>query len=126
MNSEQVYLILKSDPYVQATGFLGVFARDMIPITALKYPCGFVFNTDSSEQSGTHWLLILANENNEAYFFDSFGTPSYNNWEAATILDQRVKYSFNDRLQSNHSSLCGMTDYRAITAASAECTVFLS
>jgi hypothetical protein len=43
---------------LQARNIFGVFASDQLPELIEKYPCGFVVNTDPSNQSGTHWLAF--------------------------------------------------------------------
>jgi len=56
--------------------FIGTFARDEIPIIK-KRPCSFIINTDLKNQKGEHWVGLYIGENNEAFYFDSFGLPPY-------------------------------------------------
>lgn len=81
--------------------FLGVFAKDKIPLTMTSYPCCFVANTDISSMSGEHWVAYFYDSPQSYEFFDSYGMPpqvygfvSVNNYNRKS-------------LQSLTSSVCG-------------------
>jgi len=88
---------------------LGVFAADLMPFN-LKFPCGFIVNTDNHTKIGTHWCAFYFPNETTVEYFDSYGMPiSYFN-------DYFSKYIFNfsnvttnsKQLQSMYSKLCGM------------------
>ena len=58
--------------------WLGVFARDELPdLTREIRPWCLIFNTDSKNQPGTHWLALYAFSAGSIELFDSFGfSPS--------------------------------------------------
>ena len=52
--------------------FLGVFARDELPLK-VKYPSCLIFNTAPRVNKGEHWLALHYNEKGFCNFFDSYG-----------------------------------------------------
>ena len=55
---------------------VGVFVADQIPLVWTR-PTAFIFNTQSHDKSGLHWVAIYVNKNGDVWYFDSFGVPSY-------------------------------------------------
>lgn len=66
--------ILRIDPVLE---FGGVFAYDQIPKKVSKYPRGYVFNTDRSDQSGTHWVSVYFDNQRNGQYFCPLGTEPY-------------------------------------------------
>ena len=57
LNTLQLTLALSK--YLQtANQFVGVFARDELPLIIDKYPAIIITNTDPSTKSGSHWILF--------------------------------------------------------------------
>ena len=106
MNSKQIYSILKSDTYVKNGNFLGVFPIDLIPMSAIKYPCSMVINTKPSDHKGEHWVAVVKTDENTGIYFDSYGMPPYNLPEIGDVLEHCNEWTFNDR-QSAISTVCG-------------------
>ena len=52
--------------------FNGVFPSDKIPKLTNKSPYAII-NLDTSKESGSHWVAIAKEENNDTYIYDSFG-----------------------------------------------------
>lgn len=70
MNSIEISSLLGHIP-----NFLGVFPSDCLPnVNYNDGSYGFIANTDSSSESGTHWLAIVV-QKEICYYFDSFGGP---------------------------------------------------
>ena len=65
MNTGMVNRLMESIP-----GFQGTFPCDMIPKT--KSNMSFIANTETSMESGEHWVAVYISDKN-FYFFDSFG-----------------------------------------------------
>jgi hypothetical protein len=109
MDNKLIYKILNNDEYVKELNFLGVFPRDLIPLTALRQqPCCMVVNTKPHSHPGDHWVAVVKTEDNNGIYFDSYGQPPYNLEEVGMILDSCVDWYFNDvKLQSPFSSVCG-------------------
>ena len=82
--------------------WLGVFARDELPdLVHVQRPFALIFNTDSHDKPGQHWLAIYGPSDAPLEFFDSFGMPpSYYGFSISFI------YSCIS-LQSFSSALCG-------------------
>ena len=52
-------------------GFLGAFSYDQLPKSRKKM-FSLIINTDSSRESGSHWIALVY-KNNIYYFIDSYG-----------------------------------------------------
>ena len=72
MNNVQIQRILSRIP----NHAVGVFAADQIPLVWTR-PTAFIFNTQSHDKSGLHWVPIYVNINGDAWYFDSFSVPPY-------------------------------------------------
>jgi hypothetical protein len=108
MNNKQIYSILKSDKHVQDSNFLGVFPIDLIPMSAMKYPCCLIVNTKPSNHPGEHWVAVFKTEDNVGVYFDSYGNPPYNLPEIGEVLESCDDWKFNSTtLQSPMSTTCG-------------------
>ena len=108
MDSKQIYTILANDSFIKDQNFLGVFPIDLIPMTALKFPCCLVVNTKPQDHKGEHWVAIVKTEDRKGIYFDSFGMPPYNLPEVGDVLENCTEWTFNNtRLQSSFSTVCG-------------------
>jgi hypothetical protein len=107
MNSIQINKILKKDSYSK-TQFLGTFAFNQLPIIN-KYPSCLVFNNQSSDEPGEHWLAIYFNKNKTSEFFDSFGHPPefYGIKKYLKINSKRINYN-KKIFQGFDSYYCGL------------------
>ena len=83
----------------------GVLMKDQFSITS---PNGiYIVNLNDSNQSGSHWTLLIKMKNNKYLYFDSFGAPP-----PQTILDTLKidpnKLQYNDQqIQDIKSQSCG-------------------
>lgn len=108
MNSSEIYSILKQDEFTKNINFLGVFPSDLIPISALSYPCSLVVNTKPISSEGEHWIALVKSSKNVGYYFDSYGMSPANFPEVATVLDTTKEWQYNDvQLQSLLTTVCG-------------------
>jgi hypothetical protein len=108
MDAQQIYSILKSDDFVSQQNFFGVFPSDLIPISALHYPCCLVVNTKPVSHSGEHWIVIVKSSKNTGYYFDSYGMSPANFTEAAVVLEPTINWDHNKvQLQSLLTTVCG-------------------
>lgn len=55
--------------------FLGVFSINTMPKTLIKRHF-FITNTDLNFESGSHWICVIRNDNNDIELFDSLGCDS--------------------------------------------------
>jgi len=100
MRTSQLLCAIKCDP-VMRNSIIGVYARDQIPSEINQRPVGFIFNTNSSDKSGKHWLAVYFQSRDKGEFFDSYGHPP-----EYFSLDSNLNYN-KKRLQSIHSNVCG-------------------
>ena len=97
--------VLKNDIYTSEC-FLGVFARDELPIQP-AYPSCLVFNTMPRSNSGEHWLALYYNENGECDFFDSYAN-SAETYRLTTYLDRTSNsWKGNTKRIQGLSQYCG-------------------
>ena len=52
-----------------------VCAKDLLPNEKPLDVKAYIINTDTSDKSGEHWVVIYFRNNNEAIYFDSYGLP---------------------------------------------------
>ena len=80
--------------------------RDFLPENVVSFPSAYIFNKDTSSQGGSHWLLLVFQNNETAYLFDSFGyKPQFYNLE--DVLEGYNCIYNEIRLQSKNSNVCG-------------------
>ena len=109
MNTSQITHALEQDP-ITSQKFCGVFSSNNLPQTIDKYPCGFVANTDPSNEPGKHWVAFYFTSEKRGEFFDSYGQPpDYYKMSFKRFLDkQSDEWDFNQRkLQSAWTDVCG-------------------
>jgi hypothetical protein len=106
LSSIDIIKKIQSDEYGRKY-FLGVFPSDLIP-THVKYPCGFIVNTDTSSGPGKHWVAFYYNASGEATFFDSFGFPPVYYGFEDYLEKSSTKWQYNKvKVQHLLSSTCG-------------------
>lgn len=109
MDSEQIRRALRRDPKTKKV-FRNVYASDALPSRIRNYPTALIVNTDTSAESGTHWLAIYLHDNLTAEFFDSFGRhPSnFQKGNITKFLRRYQRLTYNDvALQSADTQVCG-------------------
>lgn len=72
MNSNQLRCIINCDHELRHF-ISGVFARDQIPQYINQSFCGFISNTDKSQDKGQHWVAFYVPSSTTGFFFDSYG-----------------------------------------------------
>lgn len=107
MNTQQIGAILKANSLTKKK-FQGVYAYDEIPkIKRKDTKQFFVFNTDPSHKSGSHWVCAMINSKRggKNIFFDSYGyAPKKHRFKSFL----KNNYTFNSKtLQHPLSSTCG-------------------
>lgn len=108
MNTFQLTNILNTDSFTKRL-FLGVYARDEVPIK-VKYPSCFIINTHNSNQPGEHWLAFFLNQDGSVEFFDPIGlSPQFYNLDKyLQIISKNKVFYTNQRLQGFGSNYCGV------------------
>jgi hypothetical protein len=86
--------------------FLGVFARDELPLQ-MHYPSCFVLNTAPRNNAGEHWLAFYYDKNGHCDFFDSYGMPPAN-FDLEIFLNESANsWKYNKQRIQGSSALCG-------------------
>ena len=86
MNTSEINHVLSTNP-VTKKFFNGVYPKDWLEIISEK-PKLIICNTDASDKSGKHWILIFFN-NEEVDFFDSLGNkPSQYGFEFVRFMQK--------------------------------------
>ena len=104
MDTQQLINILQD--HLKST-FLGVFAKDELPVVELR-PLAFIVNEDLSQLPGSHWRALYLYQDGRGEFFDSYGRPPDKIVEAYMDKHAPNGWEYNTRhVQSIWSSLCG-------------------
>jgi len=108
MNTSHINSILSSDPYTRRV-FKGVFPRDRF----INHPIQndeeslFVCNLDTSDENGSHWIVINKQGNN-IFYFDSYGLPPLFDDLTQKLYNNCELITWNaTRLQAFNSTVCG-------------------
>lgn len=76
--------------------FVGVFARDELPLKIRKRPAALVVNTDPRKKPGTHWVAFYLRDKTTIEYFDPYGLPpkykAYKNF----IANNSIKWFYNE------------------------------
>ena len=108
MDNHTIARVLRSNHITQPY-FGGVFSSDEIPWQDkknLRCKRFYIFNLDTSEEKGSHWVCIMLSPfKSKNFYFDSYGFPPiYVEFEK--FMDHC--YKFNSKaLQHNLSTSCG-------------------
>ena len=108
MDTQQLREIMKRDRLAQLY-FKGVYAADQIEERkVIKYPCGYIINTEPIIKEGEHWVAIYIDDSGRGEFYCSYGksphTYNFDKW----ISKNTSSWTYNQkRMQGNNSSVCG-------------------
>ena len=104
---------LQIDKKITAPGFLGAFPYDELPQKHKSDTFSLVINTESSKESGDHWLVLLYKKP-YFYFLDSFGRSVHDGTFSSQFTKTIKNYIGNVRYKSNNkwvqrltSNACG-------------------
>ena len=109
MNSTQLAIIWTKDKYTRAL-FQGVYSWVKLPTRVSSFPALFIANVDTSEKSGSHWVVFYFTKDQKGEFFDSYGLPpsNYTRTFSPFLNNNSNDWSFNSvTLQSIDSKVCG-------------------
>ena len=104
LTNVQLEDILRYDPVLS---FGGVLPYDHIPHRVGSYPCGFIFNTDDSDNPGMHWISLYFDKKQDCQYFCPLGTEPYGLLFDFAERNSRRTYYNQTTLQHPLSSLCG-------------------
>lgn len=106
MNTLTLCRLACSDRQIKKA-FGGVYACDTLPKAKRRFN-SFIINLDSSNLSGSHWVGIYFEENNDAFYFDSYGIEPLNK-HILKFLKYNSKDIFYNKyaFQEDFSITCG-------------------
>ena len=91
--------------------FVGVFARDELPLIIDQIPAIIIANTDPSTKSGSHWILFYFDNNGNVEYFDSLGkTLTHYYKDFFKFIKNNCNYYsgvVKNRIQPVNTTLCG-------------------
>ena len=108
MNTFQIEHVLNHHPSTTSY-FKGVFSPDLAPPVSSENKHCYVFNVDSSDKPGSHWVAFYFDDG-RGEFFDSYANaPSFYNVELERFLKKNCReWKTNTiRLQGTYSTVCG-------------------
>ena len=87
--------------------FIGCFPMDDLPIFPKRMPASLIVNTDISSRTGDHWLALVLEED-ECFYFDSFGLPILDETLINYLKPYYNKVTYSDVcIQHVGSNKCG-------------------
>ena len=88
--------------------FLGVYPSDLLP-QSIRQAGTVIINSDPHTKEGSHWLAIYFEpKSSEAFYFDSYGHPSFNTHIQTFIRRNCTVWDYNTiQLQGPTSLVCG-------------------
>lgn len=93
--------------YQKRNIFKGVFPCDLLP-HKFGLPAVFIINLSPHNEPGTHWVAVYIDENDHAYYFDSYGFGIRNNFIKSFLRMHSTKLTINcKQLQHISSTKCG-------------------
>ena len=94
LNTLQLTLALRKHAQT-ASQFIGVFARDELPLIIDKNPAIIIANTDPSTKSGSHWILFYFDNNGNVEYFDLLGkTLTHYHKDFLKFIKNNCKYYY--------------------------------
>ena len=106
MNSDEIYTIAK---YMKLENFLGVFASDQLDMITDKSEGLLVFNTDTSDNIGQHWISMYLSKK-QLMYFDSLASEFYKSNFIRSLFVKLGKDVFINKVQTQteQSDKCGV------------------
>ena len=108
MNTSQIQCCIDCNPLLKKS-ILGVYAADQLPVN-LKFPCGFIANTDKHSKEGVHWCSFYFPNSTTVEYFDSYGKSVnyFNDYFPIYVSKFPSIVTNSKQLQSLYSDVCGM------------------
>lgn len=112
MNSLQITNIVRNDKNINHI-FKGVIPWDFLPnYKIFQRPAAYIVNTDKSDKSGSHWVLMILYNDDKSIFFDSYGfspqSELFNINFMRFLKRNSNNIAFQNRqIQDTTSSYCG-------------------
>ena len=108
MNTAEITSLLRGVG-CQYADFLGVFARDKLPLPRTSKPICLIANVDKHNQRGSHWIAMYINPQTETgSLFDPYGVAPEEEFVTYMNTLTNGRWIYNTvRLQSEYSTTCG-------------------
>ena len=106
MNNFEINSIMKNNFVNEKWG--GIYPSDKIPPKICKQcNLGIIINTETSKETGEHWVAIFMPKMGEIEYFDSFGRkPTKIDYFTNFLAFNQVKFN-GEKLQADEKNTCG-------------------
>lgn len=99
-------------PHYQGTFPKDWFIEHVFHDTSATFPKAYIFNTDDSQDPGTHWISVYRPEEGQVEVFDSYGLPPRHwGWgllKMLAFMGWKTQQRQEQPLQYQYSTLCGV------------------
>lgn len=113
MNTTELKRAIRRDCELHGKYVIDVVAADYRPVDLPTLPCGFIVNTDTSNESGKHWLALWIDKNAHWELFDSYAYSPARYRDRIQLVQYMyetcgIEKTFNrKRLQDYRTVVCG-------------------
>ena len=84
-----------------------ILAYDRIPTRVERLPASYIFNTDKSDEAGTHWISVYFDAAGRCQYFCPLATEPYGALYDFVAKNSRETYYNKTTVQDPRSALCG-------------------
>ena len=84
-----------------------ILSYDQIPTRVERLPASYIFNTDKSDEAGTHWISIFFDGERRCQYFCPLATEPYGDFYDFVEKNSREAFYNKTTVQAPLSSLCG-------------------
>lgn len=105
MQTSDIQNIISRFPIIKER-FIGVFPIDLIP-KSLAPKSALIFNRDTSEMNGSHWICLVRGFENDYQIFDSLSTK-FDEIYPYFKFRKAVYYFNSNAFQESNSNTCGL------------------
>ena len=84
-----------------------ILSYDQIPTRVECLPASYIFNTDKSDEAGTHWISIFFDGERRCQYFCPLATEPYGDFYDFVEKNSREAFYNKTTVQAPLSSLCG-------------------
>ena len=106
MEGSRLDMALRNDPYIERY-YERLYSSDDHWVLPLRLPASYVFNTDTSEGPGEHWVCFFIHSDRTVDYMDSYGTAPWDKIYQWLIKHGFGPVRFNKKwLQHCTSSIC--------------------
>ena len=85
-------IFLEKFLFPKCNNFIGVYSVDTVPKNLWKKCCCSIINLSEAHQTGSHFIAIYINKQNDLWYFDSYALPPpIHNYHLMNFLEKWIK-----------------------------------